>query len=615
MTELGTHPYRKNATRQVVVGALLVILGLGMSALGYLSVGLPLLVLAPLYLFLGLAMRRHTDAVLLNNAAFDLVSRGRIAEAEALLARAESASGAVRRAVAIQRAMIALRRGDASTAETHASSALATKPSFLTRDAEIGVRCTATAIRALARASMGKEQEALADIADVRASKDATPDALARAAVAEATVLARRDDKDALARCLRDTARLLEWAPPRERALVRALRRMLELRAGSVYREAARPPEESREDPLLRDWVARIVPAAAAYVPQAERRTESAAFDTTVPEDFPVHAGSEAVTRRSKRPSGMRVLLVWLLLVLMFVAIWSFLTPDRHGTSPPPGFEEPATVTPQISAFLALLCTTLVVVVYGAVAKAFVRARAEQAALRDAARALAEGDEARCTRDLEELVRRAKDATAAAALRELAVLAERRADMKKALALCDAGLERISKNAIVRAANSDILVPELVAERAFVLAALGRDQQATAELALLAREHPSFAYLTRSVFRVRLVQALRKRDHEAALAIARERTPELPLSRRDEMLADIVLALSGGKVVDGEIERIVSELSEDAELAAWIDFIAPGARERLAAKTRMPQRVRALEDMDAASFEDPAGQEIRERIK
>jgi hypothetical protein len=63
----------------------------------------------------------------------------------------------------------------------------------------------------------------------------------------------------------------------------------------------------------------------------------------------------------------------------------------------------------------------------------------------------------------------------------------------------------------------------------------------------------------------------------------RERTPELPLSRRDEMLADLVLALSGS-TVEGEIERLHRELSEDAELAAWIDFTYPGASAQLRAR-------------------------------
>ena len=89
--------------------------------------------------------------------------------------------------------------------------------------------------------------------------------------------------------------------------------------------------------------------------------------------------------------------------------------------------------------------------------------------------------------------------------------------------------------------------------------------------------------MTRSMSRVRIVGALRRRDLDTAARLARERTPELPLNRRDEMLADIVLALSGGRTIEGEIERLMTELCADAELAAWVAFMAPGAREQLAA--------------------------------
>lgn len=181
--------------------------------------------------------------------------------------------------------------------------------------------------------------------------------------------------------------------------------------------------------------------------------------------------------------------------------------------------------------------------------------------------------------------------------------------MTEALARCDAGLERVSRRPYVRALNSDVLVPELIAQRAFVLAAMGREAEADAELATLAREHPTFAFLTRSMLRVRMVQALRRRDVEAAVRLARERTPELPLNRRDELLADIVLALSGGQVAEGEVERLLSELAEDSELAAWIDFMAPDARTRLAERSRsrvrvdlpLPSDVYDAEEEDAAT--------------
>lgn len=209
------------------------------------------------------------------------------------------------------------------------------------------------------------------------------------------------------------------------------------------------------------------------------------------------------------------------------------------------------------------------------------------------------------------LIPRTPDGIAAMAHLQLAHLAERRCAMSDALSYCDAGLARLSRRH-VRAMNSDVLVPELIAQRAFVLAAISRDAEADAELATLAREHPTFAFMTRSVLRVRMVQALRRRDIEEALRLARERTPELPLNRRDEMLADIVIALAGDKDAAGEVERIAFELAEDPELAAWIDFMAPGARDRLAEHGHVRVRV---EPAIAAGVHDTEAEDAEARAQ
>jgi hypothetical protein len=551
--------------------------------------GVTLALLGGALAYFGAYSRRQTEAVLLNNAAFDLVSRGRIAEAEALLDAVSMKGGNVRRAVAIQRAIIALRRADAPAAEEHANVVLAAPLHLLTREAELMQNTMGLAIRAVARASSGKEADALEDIRAVRASDMATPEALGRAAVAEAIVAAKNDDREVLARVLSTTTPLFDYVAPRERALLRAFRRMIEVRGRSVYREPARPLEPSREEPLLGEWVSKIVPQAAAFVPEAEMLTESPALNATLPAGSPANAGSQTIAQQASRRSGMArigaVLALWVLLVGLFLVIWQFLTP---APTPERSHEVVANPDDFELSLLQVLIPSVVVLLLAAilVGAQVLKARRGSAAVRRAMRALVTGDREGGTRIFSELVTHKVDAIAASAQLQLGVLAERAVAMNDALARCDAGLARVSRTAQGRALQSDILVPELVAERAFVLAALGDAHQANAELATLAREHPTFAFMTRSVFRVRLLQALRGEDLEAAVRLARERTPELPLSRRDEMLADIVLVLSGGKLVEGEAERITSELSEDGELAAWVDFMAPNARALLAARSQ-----------------------------
>lgn len=587
---LGKHPYRKTATGMLVAGIALSVIGIAPILIGSFS-GLSVLffVLGACLAYTAVRTHRQLDAVLLNNAAFDLVGRGRISEAEALLDAVSPKGGHVRRAVTAQRAQIALRRADARAAEEHANALLATPVRLLTRDMERTQNVTALGIRAVARASLGKSAEALEDICTVRASEMAPGQALAQATVAEAILLAKSDDRPALARLLQTATPLFDDMAPRERALLRALRRMIEVRQRSVYREPARPSEMDREEPLVGEWVSKIVPEAAAFVPEAERVTESKALATALAQTPPTApAGSQAITRQSSRRLGggrlSYTLSLSIVVIVLFLTVWQFLTPAATAPEPAAAPEPAEGWLPLVFSFLfAVVAAGFIGLAFGPLAKA----RRGTAALREAMRALLTGDTQGASRTLSELVSRGPDAVAAAAQLQLSVLAERACSMSDALALCDSALARVSRQPAIRALNSDILVPELIAERALLLAALGDEPQSSAELATLAREHPTFAFMTRSVFRVRLVQSLRRLDHQGAVQIARDRTPELPLSRRDEMLADIVLLLSGGKIVEGEVERIAAELSEDRELAAWIDFMAPNARAQLATHSQM----------------------------
>ena len=197
-------------------------------------------------------------------------------------------------------------------------------------------------------------------------------------------------------------------------------------------------------------------------------------------------------------------------------------------------------------------------------------------------RALASGDLATANPLLDRLAH-GQSLVAAQAVWLRARHLEQQANFVEALASCDRALATIHAQPYgIRNAAALALTPSVLGQRATVLAALGREPEAYAELATIASQHGAFAY--RAVFeqRVRLVAAVRRGDRDAARAVARERTGELPLPLRDELLADLVLATAPEGASREEQERVDAELRADRALAAWVDAIAPGLRDELA---------------------------------
>ena len=140
---------------------------------------------------------------MLNNLAYERLTRGHVSEAEELLARIPArlqTKGALARAVGVQRAMIALYRGDAEAAVAAATTATSRPYEFLDRDRQRMQDASAYALRALAHASLGREAEARADADRVDRSDMTTPEAIARAALARALVVSRTEGASGLAR-------------------------------------------------------------------------------------------------------------------------------------------------------------------------------------------------------------------------------------------------------------------------------------------------------------------------------------------------------------------------------------------------------------------------------
>jgi hypothetical protein len=577
-------PSRAMARRQIVMGGVMIAVGAAPLLLAGLTTAVPLVAGGVTLVALGLYLRASGEAVQVVNTSYNAITQGRTAEAEGLLDHAEKSFhiGYIRRIMDLQRAIIAMRRGDLEGALARTDAALARPLGVLARGQARVHTAAARGLRALLRASLGDREGAGADVAAVRADPASQPEALARAELAQAILLERSGDREALRAHLASQRRLLlGHASPRERAIVRAYQRMLKAPKTTVYRQNAphEPTETTKGEPSVADWIARIAPAAAPFA-RIARAPGSAAEPASPGANADPEATKLAEARlqksaaRGTRRVGGKLLLLWVLLIMMFLAIWQFLAPD-------PGAPATAGQGPSdtLAPFLAVVFPLLVVLaVAGAFTFVVVRARSHVRRLEAAIAELARGDEAQAEAELTKLSRSAAKLVAAQASFQLALLAERRTDFAAAIEHCDRGIAAAVGNPTVRVVSSSILLPELLAERAFVLAATGRAADAGAEMALVAGKYPTFPYRARAELRVALIERLAGAGLAGAAQLCEASTDDLPLSLRDETLVDLVRAAARPEAVGaGEVERLQDELRRDAELRRWLDAVAPAA--------------------------------------
>ncbi|HRI71684.1 MAG TPA: hypothetical protein PK156_45945, partial [Polyangium sp.] len=406
---------------------------------------------------------------------------------------------------------------------------------------------------------------------------DVLPQSLARAAVAEAICLEKEGDRDALRKHLTAHYDLLfDATDRRERVIVRAFERLLETNATSVYRKGAKLDLHG-DEPSLEDWVAQLVPAAAPFVetPMVQHPTKE------LPAARPSKEATRAVTTARKSaekqvqkgvPLWGRILLAYGALIGIFFGIWQFLGPNSNSGRPRPE-DEPW--DPQ--ALLFTLGGLLVVFLGGLAGRAawmFMKAKRESRSLFHALNLSAQGKLDESKELLAQLSNSPFAMIKAQAHLALAYIAERRADLAAALADCDKGIACLSRY-IVRISASDILLPDLMSERAFVLAALDRHDEAEAELAQLP---PAYPYRSRALLRVRLVSLVRRGDLAAAAKLASETHLDLPLSARDELLSDVIRAVDKPEALGaGELPRIRRQLRAVEALRPWLTTVAPSA--------------------------------------
>ncbi|WP_438010513.1 hypothetical protein WME89_18860 [Sorangium sp. So ce321] len=582
------HAVRRIAHRHIVMGGVMALTGAAVSAsgVGSAAAGVPFGMAGALVIAIGLRTRAMGVSAQVVNKAHNLAAAGQREAASELLDHAEETarSSYIRRVIDVQRALAAMQRGDLAGALRRADAAVTRRADVLAWHLEQATIVAAHALRALVRASTGERDGAAADIALVRSSALASPEALARAELAAAVLLERTGDREALrAHLLRERRLLLEHTRPRERALVRAYQRMLKAKASSVYRTGAKRDAEPSGELSAADWAARVSPEAAPFMrapsPDAGG-VEELSRATIEQADASARAAAEGRARIDRRPAvkaAGRRLLLWVVLVMTFVVMWQFLSPGHAPEAPrvervraEPLFDLLDLVWLSPLAFIAMFVGIAFVHVarMRKVSQRFVAAQV----------ALARGEEQRGKRELEGLTAGRAPVVAAQAHLSLAELSERQGELTAALAACEAGLARLDTN-VARVMAADILLPALLAERAFLFAAMERSADARAEMALLAERYASYPYLERA--RLRVALALRAREGDiAGAARLTERDADVPLNARDELLADVCrAAASPGTAGAGEVERLREELRVDAASRRWLAAIAPAALE------------------------------------
>jgi hypothetical protein len=576
----------------------------GLSAVAGLGVLVPVLASGMIvFAAFGWLTARDAWGAALSHAALQEITRGRFENVAPLHARIPARSlrrGTVARAVAYQRALLALYRGAPDEAIAALEPAVASATGILGRTHERLQQASALALRAFAHASRGDAAKAEADASAAEAMPEAAGDAIARAALARALVMARAGDVDALAAYLaKNTSTMLESTLPRERALVRALRRLARSRSRSVYREPAKPADETSDAGRLADWIARVAPEAAAHARGdvfAERIETRRAPDAS-PAAMQAIARERAAASRGARGRRTRAF------ALLFAALAIGMGLMLGGAGGTVAVSGAAAVDPAGGAASPLglfLGVFILVFAFGFMAFQIARARRLNAPLMAANRALARGDDAAAERLATELTRSSSALFACAGHAAKATLAERRAHIVAA----SAAIAALGDTAAMRAVAAPQLLPAALSVRAVSLAALGQKEEATAELATLLGAHGTWGHAAATEHRVRLLLAVKSGDLDEARAIARERTVELPIPLRDEVLADLVLAVGPDGLAKDERERLAAELDADARLRAWIDAVAPGLRDRFARSSAEPAPIRVAADADAEEPQD-----------
>ncbi|MBK8253405.1 MAG: hypothetical protein IPK82_12155 [Polyangiaceae bacterium] len=518
-------------------------------------------------------MRGAASSVL--NAAFNLIGLGRLREASQVLDVLEQhiAEPWALRLVDIQRAIIAIRMGEMEPALARLTSAIE-RPTdgYLQENVQYQME-GARALRAFVNASLGKHAEAQFDIDFVKQGNP-SDDALARVELAQAMILEQQGKREELRQLLLEKSTLLlEHTHPRERAIVRAFQRLVRSGSSSVYRRAeARPKASERDEPTLADWVARVAPTLADFVrsPRAADQAATVAPGEVLarPTEHALRANAAAKKAGYTFPwktAGAVAVAVVAGFVALVMGISSAAVQSVGAQVDPSRYEVPQTVAWILGMFALSIPAGFGVM---GIRRALMRRSAEKAVRKS--NAAATGPRVMTEEHLGRMAQSPSPVVAAQALLMLADRAERASNFEATLEYTTRALGRLQDPKDRTAA--DIVYPDLLSLRAFALSAVGRFEEANAELSGLGNAYPHFG---RAVFRARLMMLARSGAHGTAAQWVAQSEADLPLSVREELLADLICATTEPeKAGAGEVARLRDELRAP-ELRTWIQKAAP----------------------------------------
>ncbi len=542
MEKLPPHQSRPYAFALIGLGSLVILLGAAASVPAAMVLGVTAATL-------GLYQWRMGIAANTANHAAAAINRGDLDRARRLVqqARSQHRMTYIHRLLDSHESEIAWREGDMASAERHLEAGRARRdlvPYGAWRRLHMA---HIDALLALVRA-IGGDERAEEIINRVRSAERVQAGPLARVELARAVLLARRGDLNALhQQLMRHHVLLTEGLEARGRALHRVLRRMTATRSTSAYRlpvKNAAPPKGASAS-----WMSRVFPAGTDLVELEEGGTVPA---TATDARAPAPVTPTRVRRRSGALASLALLVVVLGVVLVMI-----------GGPREPGAPPFLSLSYLVLLFVALLVPLVVLNV--------VRARRGTRTIEEAQRALVCGELDRAEGLARPLRGGQNRVLGASASLVLAGVQERRSDFSGALAECEHGIGLLT--GLVKMGTSDVLLPQLIATRAYLFGALGRDEDSEGELSRLAREYPAFPYAPGMVLRTRLIRAARGGDLAAARELARARG-DVSVGAYPELIADLVLAIDA-EDREERMAAVRDDLAALPDADRWIRAVAP----------------------------------------
>ncbi len=477
------------------------------------------------------------------------------------------------------RSALTFMQGDLAGAATHGRASRAGARGFFTQFFNSLVSLQGSSYLALALA-LQKDPAALAEARSAEQNPLSFPDVVARSLLARAVLLDGQGQREELRVLLRtEAACLLEASLPRERALVRALRRKVRGEPAAGYRQAAPGERGVEEDaPEIEAWLRQVAPQVLGE-PVSEAGEPLAEADPMPFEDEPMeqarrqHKASkpvEPLPASPAPPSFFQRTKAPLLLTMGTTLVIAVVVVIQQAMGGPAQSASLAEADPGSRVLLFPVLFVLLFVVFYA---RFIREiKARLALLAEAQRLIWRG---RPSEAIPVLVRSRTGKTMAYfAYADLltATALEHLGRPDEALERCDAGISLARKQA-ARVTTHDTILPGLLTERAFLLAALDREKEALTTLAKLEKEFPEHWQRAQARLRVELIISLRQGKLAEAATIAARRPSSMSIGLREELVCDALGLLSRSS--PAAIVRLREEITDSPGVEAWMDRYVP----------------------------------------